>query len=172
VKRYIFSDQAEDRELARLRLVEAAFDPKTQAWLGAAGVGAGKKCLEIAAGAGSIAKWMSERCGEVGGVTAVDLATRYLSGLTPQVRVIEGDATSVDLGGPYEVAHCRYMLIHNPNAQTVVDRVRGALATGSTFCLKSRTSRLPGHLVPSRISASRRRLVTGSSLRVLIPALA
>ncbi|HAA76455.1 TPA: hypothetical protein DCE37_15180 [Candidatus Latescibacteria bacterium] len=76
---YIVNDQEADRELTRLRLLEVAFDGATTECLNAIGVDPGASCLEVAAGAGSIARWMVERIGVDGRVTAVDPKTLYLA---------------------------------------------------------------------------------------------
>lgn len=128
---YVFSDQAEDRERERLQLVEAAFDPRSRALLEAVGLSDGHRCLEVAAGAGSIARWLRDRVGPTGRLTAVDVNTRYLNDLaeSPGV-VVKGDAATVDLGSDYDIAHCRYMLIHHPDPDSVIANIHRALRTG------------------------------------------
>jgi len=79
----IFSDQEDDREPGRLRLVEAASDPATIRLLESADVGPVTRCLEVAAGAGSVARWMGDRVGHEGSVVAVDLKVAYLADLDP-----------------------------------------------------------------------------------------
>ena len=44
----------------------------------ARGVGPGWRCLEVGAGAGSIAGWLADRVGPSGQVIATDLDTRFL----------------------------------------------------------------------------------------------
>lgn len=63
---YIFSDNQEDDEYYRLRLLEDAFDKKTKTILRAAGLKEGWKCLEIGPGAGSILQWMTKIVGDTG----------------------------------------------------------------------------------------------------------
>ena len=134
---YIFNDQAEDQELARLRFVEAAFDPRTVSLLEQIGIGQGDRCLELAAGGGSIARWMGQRVGARGVVTSVDLKTIYLKDLAhPPYRVVEGDAGQVDVGSDYDVAHCRYMLIHHPDPGTVLRRAYATLRPGGHILLE------------------------------------
>ncbi|HET9109188.1 MAG TPA: hypothetical protein VFN78_00040, partial [Ktedonobacterales bacterium] len=62
--------QEQDRRLARL---EAWFDPGTIQHLEALGVGPGWRCLEVGAGAGSIAAWLCNRVGPEGSVLATDI---------------------------------------------------------------------------------------------------
>lgn len=68
---YMFSDHQADQELARLRLIEQAFDPVTVSHLESTGVTTGWHCLELGAGAGSILKWMGQTVGTSGRVVGV-----------------------------------------------------------------------------------------------------
>ena len=74
---YVFDDSWE-LERARLAGLEALYDPGTIRHLETLGVTSGWRCLEIAAGAGSIAKWLIERTGSGGSVVASDIDTRFL----------------------------------------------------------------------------------------------
>jgi cyclopropane fatty-acyl-phospholipid synthase-like methyltransferase len=69
---YIFSDNQEDNEYYRLRLLEEAFDKKTKTILHHAGLKEGWKCLEIGPGAGSILGWMAEVVGDSGIAVGLD----------------------------------------------------------------------------------------------------
>jgi ubiquinone/menaquinone biosynthesis C-methylase UbiE len=66
-------------ELARVRLIEAAFDRHTFRHLDAIGVGAGWRCREVGAGAGSVVRWLSHRVGETGTVVAADIDPKFTS---------------------------------------------------------------------------------------------
>ena len=50
-----------DDELGRLRLLEARYDPHTHRRLSMFGPLAGTRCLEVGAGAGSVARWLAAR---------------------------------------------------------------------------------------------------------------
>ena len=76
----------------RLDAVEALLDPGSIALLDRIGIEPGCTCLELGAGGGSIAKWLSARVGATGQVVATDLDTRHLVGLA-ELRNIEVDAT-------------------------------------------------------------------------------
>ena len=52
---YVHANAAFDDELGRLRLLEARYDPRTFARLSMFGPLAGTRCLEVGAGAGSVA---------------------------------------------------------------------------------------------------------------------
>jgi predicted O-methyltransferase YrrM len=77
-----FAAAAQARDaLVRLRLMEAECDPPTFRYLDAIGVGAGWRCLEVGAGAGSVVRWLSGRVGPRGRVVAVDIDPRFLGNL-------------------------------------------------------------------------------------------
>lgn len=134
---YIFEGTAGMSELRRLRLLEAVFDPKTREWLASAGPLTGRRCLEVGAGAGSIATWLHEAVGPAGTVTALDTNTRYLAELGQHVEVIEGDLATVPLPtGAFDLVHARYVLIHNANAQSLLERMLGVLKPGGALVLE------------------------------------
>ena len=104
---YIMNEAAGDRELARLRANETWMDEHTKSQLAATGLGSGWRCLEVAAGAGSIARWLGEFVGPAGTVCAVDVNTRFLRDLPTNVTVVEHDITT----GPPE--HAAFDLVHS-----------------------------------------------------------
>lgn len=65
----------------RLRALEQCFDATTARRLEVTGVGPGWRCLEVGAGAGSIARWLCQRVGPTAQVVAVDIDTRFLEEL-------------------------------------------------------------------------------------------
>src|SRR6478609_4991002 len=62
----------------RLRALEAVLDGGTFRHLAECGVGPGWHCLEVGAGAGSVANWLADRVGPGGWVLATDLDTTLL----------------------------------------------------------------------------------------------
>ena len=135
--RYIFEDNTSDRELNRLRMIEGAVDAETIALLEQTGLTTGASCMEIGAGAGSIVEWMASRVGTSGLVMAVDKKTVYLQRFsTPPVRVIEGNLLEVTLDRPVDVAHARYVLIHNANDAELLRTIRAALKPGGMVVLE------------------------------------
>lgn len=99
---------------ARLDAVEGWLDPPTIRLLTALGVGSGWRCLEVGAGGGSIANWLCDRVGPSGHVLALDLNTRFLTGLDkPNLEVRQADITVDDLPtAAFDLAHVRLMLMH------------------------------------------------------------
>jgi hypothetical protein len=82
-------DNSWDRAKRRLALLECFLDPKTKpcSWAShKAGI------LEIAAGGGSIARWLSEAVGDSGKVMATDINTALLKDLSaPNLETREHD---------------------------------------------------------------------------------
>jgi SAM-dependent methyltransferase len=111
---YVFEGTRHEAELERLRTLEAVFDPATRACLLATGLCDGWHCLEVGAGAGSIARWLSEAAGPSGRVLAIDLNTRFLSGLAgANLEVQETDVRDAPVPqGSFDLAHARFVLIH------------------------------------------------------------
>lgn len=128
---YIFDQHQQDQELVRLRMIEELFDLTTIAHLERTGIREGWCCLEIGAGAGSIMKWMAGVVGEGGKVVAVDRnATHLNEGSSPQTQIIEGDLLEIDLDDTFDLAHCRYVLIHNRSGDEMLRRLCNAIKPG------------------------------------------
>jgi SAM-dependent methyltransferase len=81
-----------------------------------AGLRPGLRCLEIGAGAGSIAAWISETVGSSGRVAAVDINARFLADLkSTNIDVYKADVRSVGLkSASFDLAHARFVFIHLP----------------------------------------------------------
>jgi ubiquinone/menaquinone biosynthesis C-methylase UbiE len=128
---YIFEDHRSDQELQRLRLIEQALDGESIARLQDTGVTQGWQCLELGAGAGSIAQWLAGIVGTSGLVVAVDRNSQYLQHLSAApYRIVQGDFLDVDLDGNFDLAHCRYVLIHNPQSQSMLAKLVSLLRPG------------------------------------------
>lgn len=155
---YIFDDAAAAAELERLRALEAVFDPASERLLSTIGEWAGRRCLEVGAGAGSIARFMQRRAGSGGQVTAVDLNTRFLAGLEPGIQVVQGDLRELALDGHFDVVHARYVLIHNADAGAVLDALVQRLAPGAWLLLEEPDFRAGTALAgpPERVAAFER----------------
>ena len=81
-------DNAAPQAADRLASLAALYDGVTRRHLDRLGIDAGWQCLEVGAGGGSIAGFMSERVGLAGHVIATDINTDWMSGsLTANVEV-------------------------------------------------------------------------------------
>lgn len=111
---YIFGSTPDRAELERLRAIEAIFDPASHRLLEGTGLQSGWRCLEVGAGAGSIARWLAERVGPAGEVVALDVNTRFLKEPGNEAAtVVEGDVCALKLDrARFDLVHARYVLIH------------------------------------------------------------
>lgn len=137
-KPYVFEGTRHEAELERLRTLEAVFDPGTQACLRATGLREGWRCLEVGAGAGSIARWLSEATGPSGRVLAIDLNARFLSGLAgANLEVREADVRDADVEpGSFDLAHARFVLIHVADWAGALTAMIGCLKPGGWVVLE------------------------------------
>lgn len=137
VQREYFFDQAAEQERSRLGGLSALFDPVTIRQLIALGVGAGWQCLEIGAGAGSIAGWLSAAVGPTGRVVATDLDVRLLDRLDPRVEVVRHDVTRDPLEqGAFDLVHARAVLEHLTTRDEVIGGMAEALRPGGLLVLE------------------------------------
>lgn len=135
---YIFGSTQHQTELERLRAIEALFDPASRHLLTAAGITDQWHCLEIGAGAGSIAHWLRETVGPGGNVTAIDLDCRFLHDLScANVQVIEGDFNQLNMPPEsFDLVHARYVLVHMAEPNIAIDRMLQMLRPGGWIVLE------------------------------------
>ncbi|HEY5024936.1 MAG TPA: class I SAM-dependent methyltransferase [Acidimicrobiales bacterium] len=94
----------------------------------------GWRCAELGAGAGSVARWLSDAVGDRGSVTAIDRDTTLLQELAarPNVTVVEGDLLTMTFGSScFDFVHSRSVLMHLDNPNAVVEHLVPALAPGA-----------------------------------------
>jgi SAM-dependent methyltransferase len=118
-------------ERRRLDMLEERSDPITFERLGATGVGLGWRCLEVGAGGGSVARWLTRQVGGGGLVVATDIDTRFLGHLRGPVEVRQHDILSEPIeSGIYDLVHCRSLLMHLPGPGAALARMAEALRPG------------------------------------------
>src|SRR5688572_17386341 len=131
VSEYIFKENQDDHELRRLQLIEQALDERSIRWLRSTDIQPGWHCLELGAGAGSIAQWMGSVVGDRGRVLSIDIKPKYIQRLSsPPYEVVEGDFLDVPLDETFDLAHCRYVLIHNRQSQSMLKKLCSLLKPG------------------------------------------
>jgi SAM-dependent methyltransferase len=137
VSTYLF-EHTWEQERHRLGLLEQVFDEGTRQYLGALPLPAGGRCLEVGAGAGSVARWLCQRVGSEGRVVATDLDTDFLETLTEEnLEVRRHDIVSDDLEtGAFDLIHSRLVLEHIPERDAVVRRLAAALRPGGWLVLE------------------------------------
>lgn len=121
-----------DPEKVRLERIAALTDPATIRYLEQIGVQEGWVCAEVGAGAGSIARWLSNRVGHFGKVHAIDIEPSYLAGVTaPNLEVRQQDITTDPLEqGRYDFVHCKILLMHLADRERVLGEFVRALKPG------------------------------------------
>jgi SAM-dependent methyltransferase len=105
----------EAAEDARLTLLEQLYDPLSRRRRGL--VQRGWRCLEVAAGRGSMAVWLAEQVGPAGHVVATDIDTRYLRRLElPNLEALEHNILEDPLEalgpGSFDLVCSRLTLFH------------------------------------------------------------
>ena len=136
--RYLHSNTKDEVELNRLRLLERIDDPTTTRHLESIGISEGSNCLEVGAGAGSIAQWLSKRVGPTGRVVATDIDMRFLQGISaPNLEVRRHDITKDELEeGEYDLVHCRYVLEHLIEPEKALKRMADAVRPGGWLLIE------------------------------------
>jgi len=147
-----FNDRA-DRHISE-RLVELA------------GVRAGSRVLDVAAGYGEPALTAARRAGPAGSVVATDISAEMLAfgreraataGLT-NVEFIESDASRLDFPqGSFDAAVSRWGIIFEPDAEAAAARIRGFLGPGGRIAIASwgEPDRVPFLSLPMRTTIER-----------------
>jgi len=118
--------------LSRYKALSQMFDASTKRYLRACGLRRGSQCLEVGAGAGSIAVWLSKRVGSTGQVIATDIDTQFLRGKELQnLEVWRHDITCDPLPeSAFDLVHTRMMLIHLAERDQALTRLVAALKPG------------------------------------------
>jgi SAM-dependent methyltransferase len=126
-------------ELERLTLLEEISDPFSIRNLDRLGVRPGWRCLEVGAGAGSIARRLAELAGP-GNVVATDLSTAYLDPLAELgIEVLRHDVTVDEAPGEFDLIHTRYVLDHLPERDETIKRMVSWLRPGGWLLVEAGT---------------------------------
>ena len=132
--RYFGASQSATSERRRLELLEARYDPLTFRRLDALGPALDWSCLEVGAGAGSVARFLAERVGRGGRVIATDLDPRFLARadrLPGNVEVRRHDILTDPLEeAAFDLVHCRALLCHLDEPVVALTRMVSALRPG------------------------------------------
>jgi SAM-dependent methyltransferase len=126
---YVFDNEnAHSRE--QHRCLAAAYDPATTTRLLATGIGPGWRCLEVGAGGGSVARWLTAQVVPTGEVLATDLKPTHLSPL-PGLTVQQHDVVTDPLPeNAFDLIHARLVLLHLPDRLAVLAKLVRALKPG------------------------------------------
>jgi ubiquinone/menaquinone biosynthesis C-methylase UbiE len=108
------------------------YDPASIRHLEALGSMEGWRCLEVGAGAGSIAAWLSQQVGPQGTIVASDLDLRFLDELRiPNLQVLRHDIAKEDLSeSSLDLIHSRLLIHLLPAREKVLAKLASALKPG------------------------------------------
>lgn len=116
-------------ERERLGLVEEEQDPATTELLDRLGLAPDWHCLELGAGAGSIAHWLAGRCPH-GRVVAVDRKTGRLAA-NGVLEIVEADVLDVRFPErSFDLVHARAVLTHVRQRRELIERMVSWLRPG------------------------------------------
>jgi len=126
-------------ERRRLELLEARYDPLTFRRLDTLGPSAGWSCLEVGAGAGSVARWLANRVGPNGHVVATDLDPRFLGDFgRANLDVRRHDIRTETLAaGTFDLVHCRALLCHLEDPMAALRRMADAVRPGGWLLVEA-----------------------------------
>ncbi|MFF3920210.1 class I SAM-dependent methyltransferase [Streptomyces sp. NPDC001852] len=132
-------------ERDRLESIQRSVDIFTRNVIDGLPVQASWNCLELGAGAGSIAYWLATRC-PAGRVVAVDIDTRLLdAGRAANLEVQEADITQHDYApGSFDLIHARYLFCHLPDRDEMIARAVGWLSPGGWLVVEEPYDLPPG----------------------------
>ncbi|MFE0577575.1 class I SAM-dependent methyltransferase [Streptomyces sp. NPDC058874] len=132
----IFSHTGKD-ERDRLSALADVLDPVSVDALAAPGPGSVRRCLELAAGTGSVALRMLDLFPSAH-VTATELDLRFLEGMRgDRLGVLRHDVTTDEFPeGSFDVIHVRYLLHHLPDRAEVFRRIVRWLAPGGRLVIE------------------------------------
>jgi SAM-dependent methyltransferase len=163
---YVHAAAAFDDEQARLRLLEERYDARTFSRLSTLGPLAGTRCLEVGAGAGSVARWLAARAGPGGRVVATDADPRFLAdAATAGVEVRRHDILAGQLEPRhYDLVHCRALLCHLADPRQALNTMAAAVRPGGWLLVEdadyvSLVAADPAHPRSARFDAVTRRLL-------------
>lgn len=136
---YLF-DNTREPSSQRLSHLERVCDAATVRCLEMLGVARGWACLEIGAGGGSIANWLSDRVGSEGAVVVTDIEPRFIDGLAGGRRNVEVrrhdiivDALPVDA---FDLIHARHVFVHLADAPGLLPKLKAALKPGGWLVIE------------------------------------
>ncbi|MGP3690639.1 class I SAM-dependent methyltransferase [Streptomyces sp. IBSNAI002] len=120
----------------QLDALETMLDPGTAECFRAQGIPAGARCWEVGAGGGSIARHLMALTGPGGRVVATDIDTSRT--VAPGAEILRHDVRRdpAPPGGPFDVIHARWVLMHLPERRAVIRRLVDALAPGGRLIIE------------------------------------
>ena len=130
-------DNDEPTGEAVLRCLAGVLDESTRRRLTEVQVPINGRCLELGAGLGTVAGWMTSRVGLHGQVFAVDVKPQHVQPY-PGVTVVAADVrVPEDLpAGLFDLIHARLLYAHLPSRELLVADLVRRLAPGGALCVE------------------------------------
>jgi SAM-dependent methyltransferase len=159
-------DNSWDHAKRRLSLLEQYLDPITKRRMVGLGLRQGMRCLEIGAGAGSIAVWLCEQVGPAGHVVATDINIQLLKDIARiNLEVREHDiVVDAALGSNFDFVHSRWLLHHLPQPERAIQRMIEVVRPGGWLLLEE-VDFFPVHTSTSQVYADFMVALTGSVVK-------
>lgn len=135
---YLWSGADVDEEAERRLMMAKRHDQKTRRLCLDLGLGAGWSCLEIGAGAGTVACFFSDVVGPAGRVVATDLDLRHCEAAgRGNVELRVHDITTDSLEGElFDMIHARSVLLHLRDPSAAAEKLFEALKPGGWLFLE------------------------------------
>jgi ubiquinone/menaquinone biosynthesis C-methylase UbiE len=136
--KYFAANQEDEAELERLGMLAQIFDPITIKHLEALGIKSGWRCLDVGAGGGSIADWLSERVGSDGKVIATDTNIKFLDYFkNPKFEIRQHNIVNDEIEeNHYDLVHCRFLLMHLKEFQKALKKMAAAIRPGGWMLIE------------------------------------
>jgi SAM-dependent methyltransferase len=124
---------SQPRERERIGLISGVFDPHTRRRISDLAPQPGWRCLDVGAGAGSVARWLADQVGDTGQVVALDRDTSLLRDIThPRLTLWHVDVAAPDVApdAAFDLIHARLVVCHLPERERVLPRLVSWLKPG------------------------------------------
>jgi SAM-dependent methyltransferase len=119
----------------QLRLLSDILNEHTFSVFEEIGVSEGWHCWDIGAGDGSVARWLAERVGAAGYVTASDLKPDHIPS-HPRMEAVRHDVTADPLPGRrFDLVHARLVLMHLVDREDIAIRLATCVRPGGVLVL-------------------------------------
>lgn len=146
---YLFDNTAPEAAV-RFESLSALYDTATRRHLDRLGISPGWHCLEVGAGGGSIASFISDRVGGTGKVLATDInVDRMPASLPPNLEVRRHDIGTDPLPERrFDLVHARAVLLFVPERDAAIRRMVQALKPGGWLLLEEILPQVTGLFEP------------------------
>jgi ubiquinone/menaquinone biosynthesis C-methylase UbiE len=131
-----------DLGAARLRLADEVYGPGTRQLLERAGLREGLRVVDLGCGTATVARWMARRVGPSGRVVGVDASADQLAVARraaaaeghANLELVEGSVYATGLPrASFDIACCRFLLMHIPRPVEVLCEMRALLRPGGVL---------------------------------------